>query len=156
MQEHGVLLSRDEQTKLTRVLVKMAQMLAQCGAESRLIEQTTCRVGAALGVESVEMAISPSAIVLTTLNHGSCVTTTRRVHELGINMHVLCDLQRICILCEKRLLTSVDEVNERLSSIKPFRYNRWLVVFMIGLSCGAFSLLFGGDWPIFFTTSTPL
>jgi uncharacterized membrane protein YjjP (DUF1212 family) len=23
---------------------------------------------------------------------------------------------------------------------------------MVGLSCGAFSLLFGGDWPVFFTT----
>lgn len=154
MLEQGMLLTRDEQTKVTRVLVKIAQMLAQCGAESRLIEQTTCRVGATLGVDSVEMAITPSAIVLTTLHHGSCVTTTRRVHELGINMHVLCDIQRVCILCEKRLITSVDDVNERLSAIKPFRYNRWLVVLMVGLSCGAFSLLFGGDWPVFFTTCT--
>lgn len=153
MQTQGMLLSRDEQTKVTRVLVKIAQMLAQSGAESRLIEQITCRVGAALGVDSVEMAISPSAIVLTTLNHGSCITTTRRVHELGINMHVLCDIQRVCILCEKRLLTSADEVDHRLSKIKPFRYNRWWVVFMVGISCGAFSLLFGGDWPVFFTTS---
>lgn len=152
MQEQGVLLSREEQTKITRVLVRTAQMLAQCGAESRLIEQTTCRVGAALGVESVEMAISPSAVVLTTLNHGSCITTTRRIHELGINMHVLCAIQRICILSEKRLLTTADDVDKHLTEIKPFRYNRWLVVCMVGLSCGAFSLLFGGDWPVFFIT----
>ena len=115
MQEQGVLLSREEQTKITRVLVRTAQMLAQCGAESRLIEQTTCRIGAALGVESVEMAISPSAVVLTTLNHGSCITTTRRIHELGINMHVLCAIQRICILSEKRLLTTADDVDKHLT-----------------------------------------
>lgn len=119
MQEQGVLLSREEQTKITRVLVRTAQMLAQCGAESRLIEQTTCRVGAALGVESVEMAISPSAVVLTTLNHGSCITTTWS-HELGINMHVLCAIQWICILSEKRLLTTADDVDKHLTELNHF------------------------------------
>ena len=48
-------------------------------AESRIIEQTTVRLGMALGLESVEMAISSSAIVPTSLYQGSCVTTTRRV-----------------------------------------------------------------------------
>ena len=82
-------LTREEQTEVTRVLVKTAQMLASCGAESRIIEQTTCRLGKTLGMESVEMAITPSAVILTTLNHGSCITTTRRIHEFGINMQVL-------------------------------------------------------------------
>ena len=47
-------LTREEQTEVTRVLVKTAQMLASCGAESRIIEQTTCRLGKTLGMESVE------------------------------------------------------------------------------------------------------
>ncbi len=145
-------LTREEQTEVTRVLVKTAQMLASCGAESRIIEQTTCRLGKTLGMESVEMAITPSAVILTTLNHGSCITTTRRIHEFGINMQVLCEIQRICILAEKRMLENTADVRARLESIKPFRYNRWLVVLMIGLSCGSFSLLFGGDWPVFLTT----
>lgn len=152
MQQHKIL-TREEQTEVTRVLVKTAQMLASCGAESRIIEQTTCRLGHALGVESVEMAITPSAIILTTLNHGSCITTTRRIHEFGIHMQVLCEIQRICILAEKRLLENTAEVRVRLDAIKPFRYNRWLVVLMIGLSCGSFSLLFGGDWPVFMITT---
>ncbi|MGL6405629.1 hypothetical protein ACSZM7_05555 [Aeromonas veronii] len=46
-------------------------MLAQFGAESRIIEQTTVRLGMALGLESVEMAISSSAIVLTSLYQGA-------------------------------------------------------------------------------------
>lgn len=54
-------LSREQQTEVTRILVKAGQMLAQFGAESRLIEQTTTRLGLALGLESVEMAISSSA-----------------------------------------------------------------------------------------------
>ena len=153
MQQPSRVLTRDEQTDITRVLVKTAQMLASCGAESRIIEQTTCRLGFALGVESVEMAITPSAVILTTLNHGSCITTTRRIHEFGINMQVLCEIQRICILAEKKLLENTAEVRARLDAIKPFRYNRWWVVVMIGLSCGSFSLLFGGDWPVFLNTT---
>ena len=81
-------LSREQQTEITRIIVKAGQMLAQFGAESRIIEQTTVRLGLALGLESVEMAISSSAIVLTSLYQGSCVTTTRRVREHGINMQV--------------------------------------------------------------------
>ena len=57
-------LSREQQTEITRIIVKAGQMLAQFGAESRIIEQTTVRLGMALGLESVEMAISSSAIVL--------------------------------------------------------------------------------------------
>jgi uncharacterized membrane protein YjjP (DUF1212 family) len=151
MQERQIL-TREEQTAVTRVLAKTAQMLASCGAESRLIEQTTCRIGISLGVEAVEMAITPSAIVLTTLNYGSCVTTTRRVHEFGINMQVLCELQRICIQVENGTLPDTAAVRERLEAIRPFRYNRWLVVGMIGLSCGSFCMLYGADWPVFLMT----
>lgn len=152
MPKHATILTRDEQTDVTRVIVKAAQMLASCGAESRIIEQTTSRLGVALGIESVEMAITPSAIVLTTLNHGSCVTTTRRIPEFGIQMGVLCAIQRICVLTEKGLLENVHDVKKHLDEIRPYRYNRWLVVLMIGLSCGSFSLLFGGDWPVFLVT----
>ncbi|HHQ4641951.1 TPA: threonine/serine exporter family protein [Aeromonas veronii] len=144
-------LSREQQTEITRIIVKVGQMLAQFGAESRIIEQTTVRLGMALGLESVEMAISSSAIVLTSLYQGGCVTTTRRVREHGINMQVVCEIQRICIMAEKELI-GAREVRQRLEAIVPFHYHPWLVVPMVGLSCGAFSLLFGGDWPIFLVT----
>lgn len=77
------MLSREQQTEITRIIVKVGQLLAQHGAEGRIIEQTTVRLGLALGLESVEMAISASAIVLTSLYQGSCVTTTRRVRDRG-------------------------------------------------------------------------
>ncbi|MDM5092242.1 threonine/serine exporter family protein [Aeromonas rivipollensis] len=144
-------LSREQQTEITRIIVKVGQLLAQHGAEGRIIEQTTVRLGLALGLESVEMAISASAIVLTSLYQGSCVTTTRRVRDQGINMQVVCEVQRICIMAEKELI-GVREVRQRLDGIVPFHYHPWLVVPMVGLSCGAFSLLFGGDWPIFLVT----
>ncbi|WP_108652202.1 threonine/serine exporter family protein [Dongshaea marina] len=141
-------ISQAEQIEITQIIIKAGQLLAWYGAESRIIEQTTCRLGAALGIEKVEMAISSSALVLTTLHQGQSHTTTRRVSELGINMHMVCEIQRICIMAEKGVL-SLAEVRQRLYSLKPYFHNRWALALMIGLSCAAFSQLFGGDWPVF-------
>lgn len=41
---------------------------------------------------------------------------------------------------------------KKLNEISPERYNRWLVVLMIGLSCASFSHLAGGDWSVFAMT----
>ncbi len=41
---------------------------------------------------------------------------------------------------------------KNLNQISPERYNRWLVVVMIGLSCAAFARLAGGDWTVFTMT----
>lgn len=144
-------LSRQAQTEITRVAAKAGQLLHQHGAESRLVEQTTQRIGLALGALSIELSVSPDAIVITSLFDGDCITTTRRCYDRGLNMQMVCDVQRICIMAEKQLL-NVKEVKERLNRLKPMKYNRWAVVIMIGLSCGSFSHFFGGDWQVYVST----
>lgn len=93
-------ITNEEQTKITRALIKAAVLMLEYGAESRLIEQTAQRLGTALGVESVELSLIPSAIVLTTLtnNQTQSVTTTRRAYHKPINMSIVCDIQRCVIL----------------------------------------------------------
>ena len=96
------------------------------------------------------MAISSSAIVLTSLYRGSCVTTTRRVRERGINMQVVCGSAHLHHDGKgaDRCAGSAPAAGDHHAVPLP----PWLVVPMVGLSCGAFSLLFGGDWPIFLVT----
>ncbi|MCP5077054.1 MAG: threonine/serine exporter family protein, partial [Psychromonas sp.] len=144
-------LSHEAQTELTRIAVKAGQILHQHGAESRIVEQTTQRIGIALGAQSIELSVSPDAIVITSLFEGNCVTTTRRCYDRGINMQMVCDVLRICVMLEKSLL-DVSQVKERLARLTPFKYNRWAVVLMIGFSCASFSHFFGGDWPVYITT----
>ncbi|MEL0661048.1 threonine/serine exporter family protein, partial [Psychromonas arctica] len=79
---------------------------------------------------NVELSISPDAIVITSLLNGHCVTTTRRCHARGINMQMVCDVQRICVMEEKQLLDA-KEVKKRLQRLKRFKHIRWLVVLMI-------------------------
>ena len=125
--------SYEEQNELTRIAVRAGQLLLQHGAESRIVEQTTQRIGLALGAESIEIAVSSDAIVITSRFNGHCVTTTRRCYDRGINMYMVCEVQRICVMLEKQLLDE-KQVKERLNRLVPFKYNRWAVVLMVAFS----------------------
>ncbi|WP_411020154.1 threonine/serine exporter family protein, partial [Salmonella sp. ZJJH21_0028] len=71
-------------------------------------------------------------MVVTTLESDHCITTTRRCADRGINMRAVTQIQRICIMMEKGLLDH-SLAQKKLNQISPERYNRWLVVLMIGL-----------------------
>ncbi|AHF89678.1 hypothetical protein OpiT1DRAFT_02028 [Opitutaceae bacterium TAV1] len=137
--------SEDAQREITRVCVHAAQLLMQHGTESALVESASRRLGLALGVESVEVAVMANAITLTTLCGKRCQTTVRRNIDRGINMHMAVGVQRIMLDAEAGGL-DVAEVERRLGALTPFHYNRWLVVVMIGLSCAAFARLAHADW----------
>jgi uncharacterized membrane protein YjjP (DUF1212 family) len=66
-------------------------------------------------------------------------------------MKVITQIQRICIMLERGIIDHA-LAQHKLERISPERYNRWLVVGMIGLSCAAFSRLAGGDWVVFAMT----
>ncbi|KQA22902.1 membrane protein [Vibrio metoecus] len=127
-------------------------MLLAHGAESTLVGDMMRRMGLASGMSEVEVSLSASSLVVTTVYKEHCITTARRSPDRGINMRVVTQIQRICIMMEKGILdhSLVDKKN--LNQISPERYNRWLVVSMIGLSCAAFSRLAGGDWMVFLIT----
>lgn len=144
-------LNHEAQNELTRIAVRAGQLLLQHGAESRLVEQTTQRIGIALGAEDIELSVSSDAIVITSLVDGHCVTTTRRCYDRGINMYMVCEVLRICVMLEKQLLDGA-QVKDRLNRLVPFKYNRWLVVLMVAFSCSSFSHFFGGDLPVYITT----
>lgn len=141
-------LSHERQRVVTRVCIECALLLLQYGAESMLVEQLSTRLGLALGVDRVESAISANAIVLTTILDDYCLTSTRKNQDRGINMHVVTQVQHIVIMTEHHLL-DVADVAKRLANIKPLRYPRWLMVLIVGLSCGCFSRLNGGGWDAF-------
>ena len=141
----------EEQTIITRAIIKAAVLMSEFGAESILIEQTAQRLGRALGVDSVEISMIPVAIVLTTLHNNQSVTTTRRVHHKPINMSIVCEIQKTVIDMEKKNY-DVAYLTETLKQIQPNYYNRWLVVLMVGLACASFAFLQGSVWGAFFIT----
>lgn len=146
-------LSYEQQHRITKAIIKASVIMLEYGAESRLIDLLANRLGKALGVDSVEMSLIPSAIVLSTLANGKTqsVTSTRRAHHKPINMSIVCDVQKLCYDVEHSSYDAED-ILQRLKEIKPNYYNRWLVVFMVGLSCASFAFLYGADWQAFCAT----
>ncbi|MGD8111905.1 threonine/serine exporter family protein [Vibrio sp. TRT 17S01] len=137
-----------QQRAVSRFIAQSGQMLLAHGAESTLVGDIMRRIGIASGMDEVEVSLSASSLVVTTVNDGHCITTARRSPDRGINMRVITQVQRICIMLERGII-DYSMAQHKLNQISPERYNRWLVVLMIGLSCAAFSRLAGGDWSVF-------
>lgn len=144
-------ITTEQQQEITRLCARTALLLLQHGAESTLVDQIASRLGLALGVDSVECALTPNAVVITTRYNDHCITTTRRNYDSGINMHIVTKIQHIVIATEHNVY-DIDTVHTKLDAIEPLKYNRWLVISMVGLSCACFSHLAGGDTVIFIIT----
>ncbi|SPY77409.1 Inner membrane protein YjjP [Providencia rustigianii] len=143
--------SVDVQREITKLCIECGLLLLQHGAESMLVEQLTTRLGIALGANQVDSAISSNSLVLTTIVDGRCLTSTRRIIDRGINMHVVTEVQHAVILVEHHLLDR-QQLRKKLNGIKPLRYPRWLMVLMVALSCACFSSLNGGGLESAFIT----
>lgn len=140
-----------KQRAVSRLIAQAGQMLLAHGAESTLVGDLMRRFGLAAGMDEVEVSLSASSLVVTTVYQEHCITTARRCPDRGINMWAITQVQRICIMLERGII-DYSLAQKKLNEISPERYNRWLVVFMIGLSCAAFSRLAGGDWMVFAMT----
>ncbi len=122
-----------KQRAVSRLIAQAGQMLLAHGAESTLVGDIMRRMGIASGMDEVEVALTASSLVVTTVYQEHCITTARRCPDRGINMRVVTQVQRICIMMEKRII-DYTLAQSRLNHISPERYNRWIVVLMIGLS----------------------
>ncbi|TKB50927.1 threonine/serine exporter family protein [Ferrimonas aestuarii] len=133
-----------EQHGITRIAVTGAQLMLAWGADSEMVEDVGQRFGQALGADSVELSISSNSLVLSTRHGDRCVTTTRRIRDHGINMSMVCEVLRLCVMLEKGLIDQ-QGLKARLDKLKPWRWDNWKVVAMIGPSCGSFAYLLGAD-----------
>lgn len=130
------------------------QMLLQHGADSARVEETVHRLGTGLGAEWMDILVSPNAIAVTTISGDEFRTKIRRIVSIGVNMHVITEVNTVShrLWDEGLDRFQVRREFERIDYL-PRQYNRWFVVLMVGLACGAFSRLFGGDWAVFAVTT---
>ncbi len=140
-----------KQRLVSRLIAQAGQMLLAHGAESTLVAGIMQRIGLACQMDEVEVALTANSLVVTTVYQEHCITTARRCQDRGINMKVVTQIQRVCIMLEKGIL-DFTLAQKKLDQISPVRYERWIVILMIGLSCGSFAHLAGGDWTIFAMT----
>lgn len=129
------------------------QLLLQHGADSARVEETIHRLGTALGCDWMDVIVQPHAIILTTVNNHQFRTKARRIPRMGVDMRVVSCITDIMYQVQAGHMDRFD-VRRELVEIDNYTplYNRWLIVVMVGLSCAAFSRLFGANWETFFVT----
>ncbi len=143
-------LTVSNQRSISRLVAQAGQMLLAHGAESTLVCDIMRRIGLACGVHEVAVALSQCLGCHDrngwTLHHHYsklCRSWHQHARYYANSTHLYHDGARVTRCCHGA---------EKLNTISPERYNRWLVVLMIGLSCAAFSHLAGGDWGVFIMT----
>lgn len=151
MNQKTTTLSHEQQTELTRLTIWVAQLLMSNGAESRLIDQLTVRLGHALGCKNMQLALTSNAITLSTIINDRCVTTVRQVHHAVINMNAVSQLMALVLAAEKNEITMV-ELRSKLENLSAPHFHPWLIVLAVAISCASFAALAGGDLIAVFIT----
>jgi uncharacterized membrane protein YjjP (DUF1212 family) len=140
--------SLDAHRQATRLCAATGVLLLQHSAESALVESLTRRLGLALGVERVEVALMANALTVTTIMRGECITTVRRNRDRGINMHMVMEVQRAVLAAEAGEMDA-GAYQRALEGIVPHKYTRGLTILAIGVACACFARLAGADWASF-------
>ncbi len=154
MPDHGQpVLDHETLTDVIDLTVWAGQLMLQHGADAERVETTIHYLGTALGCAWLDVLVSPNGIMITTSSGREFRTKLRRVPYLGVDLTIVSGVSRLSrrVVAEGLDRFHVRAELERISSIGA-HYNRWLVVLMVGLACGAFSQLFGGDLPVLVVT----
>jgi uncharacterized membrane protein YjjP (DUF1212 family) len=147
---HKPVLAYEELRDVMILSLWAGQMLLQNGADTHRVEETVHRLGTALGADWMDIVVLPDSIIASTVNNNEFRTKVRRAPLRGVDMQIIAEISRLSYLAREGKIDRF-ELRKELRRIDgmPRNYNRWVVVFTVGLACAAFSRLLGGDWPIF-------
>lgn len=131
---------------LVELLLRIARLLLENGAETRRVFETVQEMGKSLGVEDLHVLVTHRSVLITGIRGDDIVTRIIRVNTLGVNFTMLSGISRVLKRYQRGELTiqTVESELKRLTAMRP-HYPRWMVIVMVGLACGGFSLLFEGD-----------
>jgi uncharacterized membrane protein YjjP (DUF1212 family) len=135
--------------------LRVGQLLLAHGADARRVEETIHRFAYALGCAWIDVLIYANGLVLSVGCGDHMLTRTRQVYRRSVNLAVVTavnDLSRQA--AEGRIART--QIGVKLNRIlgENIPYGPWMVTLCMALACGAFSRLFGGDWPAFAITLT--
>jgi uncharacterized membrane protein YjjP (DUF1212 family) len=129
------------------------QLMLAHGADTARVEETTHRIGTALGAAWLDILVSPNAVVITTTSGEEFRTKVRRVVSLGVNMAILDAVNDLSHRVESGWKDRA-AIRGELARIGVMRhsYPRIVVALAVGAACAGTSRLFGGDVGAFIAT----
>lgn len=147
-------LTRQELIELIDILLSIGQSLLEAGAASFRTEETMIAVGMGLGVDRIEVWVTPTGIIATVISAGEQQTRVGRVGPIGVNMALIAAFDQL----SRRVAAQGGTLESVRADVETIRSRRrelpaWVVVLAVGLACGAFCRNLGGGWPEFLAAS---
>jgi uncharacterized membrane protein YjjP (DUF1212 family) len=133
-------------TDILTLALKAGLLAHQSGAGTHRTSLIIQRTAKALGAVQVEVIISSTNIGATIEREHERETGFRKAPHMGVNFSLLTSLDDWLLALEKDQLNA-DDAQLALDKIAQAKghYPRSVVTLFVGLSCGAFAALFGGD-----------
>ena len=140
----------NDQTLTVQEIMDLALMAGlyshQSGGDTNRTSGIIRRLALALGAARADTVISAINIGVTVEKNGTRETAFRKAPHMGANFAMLTAVAHVVESVEAGLVSAAD-VRSQLEKIAqhPHFYPRWLIAAAVGLACGGFAALFGGD-----------
>ncbi len=136
------------QTELAVALgavLRVGVLVLRSGAASFRTQEVMERCAGALGIAQLEAYVTPTGIIASAYSGDEHRTQIRQVRGLAVDMNRVIALE----LLSRTLPPGIEaaELHKRIDAIEAqgMLYPRWIVALMVGLACGAFSVIIGGS-----------
>ncbi|BEU87935.1 threonine/serine exporter family protein [Selenomonas sp. TAMA-11512] len=138
-----------------RLLLRTGELLMTNGADTERILRDIRRAALYMGIptENIHLHIAYTTLMLNINDDEHSYTEFRKCPHHGVNMTVVSGISRLTwrAIRENYTLKQYEESLDRVSHL-PRHYSPILTTLAAGAACGAFTILFGGDIPAFFST----
>ncbi len=132
--------------ELTDTALHAGLIAHSCGGDTARTSEIMQRVALALGGQRADTVVSSLNLGLTVEADGERETALRKAPHMGVNFDALSELEHVVCALEAGQL---DHHQLRLqlhdTAARPRAWAAWQVALMVGLACGGFAALFGGD-----------
>jgi len=140
-------LSRDDLRDVLLIAMRAGQLMLENGANTARVEETIHRIGTALGAEWLEVYVTPTGIIATSVSGGEHRTRILRVPRSGIDLNRIAGVIEVSRQAAGGRLdrAGVRAALERVAA-QPRLYGTLLTALAVALGCASFAGLFGGSW----------
>lgn len=129
------------------VALRAGQLMLEHGANTARVEETTQRLGRALGATALDVFVTPGGLLVSLAADGVVRTRFQRVVDSGV------DLDRVAAVLQvsrEAARGALDQAGVRAAleqiATQPRQYSRSLTTLAVAVGCACFALLFGGGF----------
>ncbi len=137
-----------ELNKKMELILTAGQILLESGATNNKIIRVLNRIAISMKIpkENINMYITKHVIFLEVFDGEKSVVSFKKSNKLGVDLSAIYSLTKISWQILKESFT-LDELKRKLEDIKttPKIYSHWQIILAVGIACGGFCCLFGGN-----------